>query len=91
MVVDHHADIMPGGVHINVQVDGRGDVPLPFDHLALLVEAHDIRGGHFTPGQFPGVGQVSAVILANGDVAGDVVVIAFAIQHPTQQRHALLG
>ena len=74
-----------------MQVDGRGDVPFSFNHLSRMIEAHDIRSTHLCPRQLPRVGQVCAVVLAHRDMAGDMVVIAFATQHPAQQGKRLAG
>jgi len=73
-----------------MQVDRRGDVPFAFDDLAGLVEAQDVRGGYFAPGELPGVGQIGAIVLLDGDMTGNMVVITLSIQHPAQQRHALV-
>ncbi|MPN04594.1 hypothetical protein SDC9_151836 [bioreactor metagenome] len=76
-------------MHVHVQSNGRSDIPLALDHLALCIQPQDVRGRQLAPGQLPGVGKIAAVIQAQRDVARDMVVIAFAREHAAQQRDLL--
>ena len=66
--MDDDANIVPGRVYIDVQVDGGRDVPGALDDLAFLIESKDVGGGQFAPSQLPRVSQVAAVVLSDCDV-----------------------
>ncbi len=87
VVVHGDTDVVTEAVQLGVQRDGRGDRPAALEDATLGVDPHDVGGGDLVPGEAPGVHQQRAVGLPVGDVAGQVVVVALSVEHPSQQRH----
>ena len=77
-------------MNIDVQIDGRRDVPIALNDFAVGIQAQDVRGGYFSPRQFPRVGQVGAVFLLDSNVASNVIVVALSVQHSAKHGHLLM-
>lgn len=74
MVVDYHPGVVAHPVQFGVDVDGRGDVPAPADHVRVAVDHADVGCGDLLPPQSPRVDEhVGPAVGLPGDVPGHVL------------------
>ena len=89
VVVNDDANIVALVMCIDMQLNGRSDVPLALHHAALCIQAQNVRRRQLSPGQLPWIGKVGPIVQAQRDVPGNMVVIAFARKHSAQQSDLL--
>src|SRR5436190_15320429 len=73
-------------MQLYMQRDRRGDRPWTVEQLAVGVHVHDVARAQLVPRQPERVDEEGPVRLFVGDVAGEMVVVPLAVQHPCQQR-----
>lgn len=71
MVVYDNIYLWAKGVQLDVQANGRGDIPVALNDIAAAIEGNDARGRQFAPGQLLGVGENVTIGEAIGNVPGD--------------------
>src|ERR1700722_11238671 len=89
VVVDGHPDVRTGPMEFEMQLCAGRHRPVAFHHPTLEVDADDVGGPELGPGQEPRVAQEGSVAEPDGDVPGQVIVIAFAPQGSSQEDQLL--
>ncbi len=89
VVVHRPCHVVAHLVQLEVERDAERDRPVTFDHAAVEVDAQHLGGPQLAPRQEPRVAQQRAVAQVDGDVAGQVVVVALAPQRAGQDDQLL--
>ncbi len=84
MVVDGDVHVVSEPVQLQVQGDGATHHPVAFEHLAVEVDPADMRRPQLVPAEVVGIDEQGAVGLLVADVAGDVLLVALAVEGPGQ-------
>src|SRR5580704_9592980 len=80
VVVHRPADVGSGLVQLEVEWDAERDGPVSFDDASVQVDAYYLRRPEFGPCEQPRVAQQGAVSHIDGDMPGQMVVVALPPQ-----------
>ena len=88
MVVHRDVHVVTQLVHFEVQLHAGWVGPPTFEQRAVDVDAHDVVGSELVPQEEPRVAEQRAVGLFDGDVPGEMVVVALAEQRARRAARA---